>query len=188
MNIRAVTTHDNPSVRELIHTVMPEFGAVGPGFALSDPEVDTMAEAYAAPRSVYLVLVEGGRLVGGGGYAPLEGAADDVAELRKMYLYPAVRGQGHGKRLLEELVQRATAEGFAHLYLETMSGMTAARGLYERFGFVRLDGPWGATGHDGCDVHYARTLPTSPSAAASSAPNTASDAEAAGPDDALPDT
>lgn len=128
-----------------------------------------MAEAYAGPRSDYVVLVDAtDRVVGGGGFAPLSGAPDDVAELRKMYLYREVRGQGLGRRLLTHLVDQATVAGFRHLYLETMSTMTAARALYVQFGFRVLPGPWGTTGHDGCDVHYAKELvPTSGSPKAS---------------------
>ncbi len=159
VRLRPVSPADDAAVRQLIHTVMPEFGATGPGFALSDPEVDAMAEAYAGPRLAYVVLVDlSDRVVGGGGYAPLLGGPPGVAELRKMYLYREVRGQGHGARLLAHLVERATTDGHEQLYLETMSNMTAARRLYERFGFVRLEGPWGNTGHGGCDVHYAKSL------------------------------
>ncbi|MEN0066269.1 MAG: GNAT family N-acetyltransferase [Myxococcota bacterium] len=159
MRLRSMTTSDNSAVREVIHTVMPEFGAVGPGFALSDPEVDAMAEAYAGPGHAYVVIEDArGNIVGGGGFAPLEGGPSDVAELRKMYLYASVRGQGLGRRLLQHLIEGARKAGFRHLYLETMGNMTSAQALYERFGFRRLDGPWGQTGHGGCDVHYAKDL------------------------------
>jgi len=167
LHLRRVGPADDAGVRELIHTVMPEFGAVGPGFALSDAEVDAMAGAYAAPRHLYLVLVDDrGRVVGGGGYAPLGAAPPDVAELRKMYLLRSVRGHGHGRRLLGALLEAAARDGYARIYLETMSTMTRARAVYERAGFVQLDGPWGDTGHDGCDAFYAMELegvsPTTP--------------------------
>ncbi len=68
---------------------VPEFGADGPGFALHDPEVDHMATAYSAPGAAYFVVVdEGGRVVGGAGVAALEGGEAGVCELRKMYFLP----------------------------------------------------------------------------------------------------
>lgn len=47
--IRPIETRDNAAVAAIIRTVMPEFGADGPGFAIHDAEVDTMYEAYARP-------------------------------------------------------------------------------------------------------------------------------------------
>ena len=67
---------------------MPEFGADGPGFAIHDAEVDAMYEAYARPRSAYFVVERGGKVIGGGGIAPLENGEADVCELRKMYFLP----------------------------------------------------------------------------------------------------
>ena len=58
----------------IIRAVMPEFGAVGDGFAINDPEVDWMHRAYSAPRCAYFVLERDGVVIGGGGVAPLAGA------------------------------------------------------------------------------------------------------------------
>src|SRR5205823_9533369 len=76
----------NREVAALIRTVMPEFGASGPGFAIMDPEVDDMHGAYRG-RAAYFVVVrrEDGVVVGGGGMAPLTGGPGDTCELRKMY-------------------------------------------------------------------------------------------------------
>ena len=48
--IRPIRTDDDAAMADVIRTVMPEFGATGSGFAISDPEVDWMSRAYAAPR------------------------------------------------------------------------------------------------------------------------------------------
>ena len=40
--IRTITQADDAAMATIIRTVMPEFGAVGSGFAISDPEVDWM--------------------------------------------------------------------------------------------------------------------------------------------------
>lgn len=137
---------------------MPEFGASGQGFAITDPEVDHMSEAYGTPRAVYFVLVLEGRVVGGCGIAPLVGGTDDVCELRKMYFLPEARGQGCGKLLLERCLTAAKEFGYRRCYIETLTGMDTAMRLYEMNGFVRLDGPLGATGHFGCDRWYIKDL------------------------------
>lgn len=156
--LRPITTADDAAVAALIRGVMPEFGAIGPGFAIEDPEVDHMAVAYADDRSGYLVLYEGPTLLGGGGFARLAGAEADVCELRKMYFRPAARGLGLGRLMLDRCLDAARAAGYRRCYLETLAGMDAARALYLKAGFRFIDGPLGATGHFGCDRYMLRDL------------------------------
>jgi len=54
-----------------------------------------------------------------------------------MYLEPAARGQGWGRRLLEHAITKARALGFQRVILETASVLHAAIALYERRGFRR---------------------------------------------------
>lgn len=157
--IRPLEPRDDPQVAALIREVMPEFGAVGPGFAIEDPEVDSMHAAYAGAHAGYWVVVdEGDHVVGGAGYAALEGGPEGVCELRKMYLRATVRGLGLGAALLTTILEHAAAAGFTRCYLETLEHMHAAKRLYERFGFEAQPGPMGATGHHGCDAWYVRSL------------------------------
>lgn len=152
--LRQIVQTDDPEVARLIRTVMPEFGADGPGFAIHDPEVDSMTSAYDRPRAAYFVVTHLERIVGGGGVAPLDGGPPDTCELRKMYFQPEARGLGLGRAMLYRCLQRARAIGFRYCYLETLVRMTAARRLYEIAGFQRLDGPRGRTGHNSCDSFY----------------------------------
>jgi len=55
--IRPIEPRDDAAVARVIRTVMPEFGADGPGFAIHDAEVDAMHAAYSQPRSAYFVAV-----------------------------------------------------------------------------------------------------------------------------------
>ena len=157
-NIRPILPADDAAVAGLIRTVMPEFGASGPGVAINDPEVDHMAAAYARPRCAYFVVERDGRVCGGGGVAPLEGGDPEVCELRKMYFLPELRGLGAGAALMAWCLEAARTLGFRRCYLETLRGMDAAQKLYERSGFARIDGPMGATGHFGCNRFYLREL------------------------------
>jgi len=86
--IRPITPRDNAAIAAIIRTVMPEFGADGPGFAIHDAEVDDMAGAYAGPGCVYFVVEREGRVAGGGGIAPLSSDETGICELRKMYFLP----------------------------------------------------------------------------------------------------
>ena len=152
--IRPIRSDDDGAVARIIRSVMPEFGAKGPGFAINDPEVDAMSAAYADARSVYFVIDVGGRVMGGGGIAPLTGADATTCELRKMYFLPELRGRGLGRQLLVRCIDEARARGFALVYLETLTGMDAAKKLYESVGFKRRSGALGATGHFSCDSYY----------------------------------
>jgi putative acetyltransferase len=156
--LRPVAPRDDAELAALIRAVMTEHGASGPGFAIHDPEVNHMSRAYSEPGARYLVIEHRGRVVGGGGFAPLAGGEAGVCELRKMYFYPEVRGLGLGARLLGRLLREAEEAGYHTCYLETLGSMAKARRLYEAFGFTRLEGPRGATGHHGCDAWYTRAL------------------------------
>lgn len=156
--IRRIRSDDDATIAAIIRTVMPEFGAGGCGFAIHDAEVNGMAAAYAQPRHAYFVLERDSRVLGGGGIAPLAGGDADICELRKMYFLPEARGLGAGSAMMQHCLQAARASGFVRCYLETLTGMDAAMRLYERSGFLRVDGPMGATGHGGCNTFYLRAL------------------------------
>ncbi len=138
----------------IIREVMSSFGACGPGFAINDPEVDSMSASYREPRAAFFVVEEHGRVLGGGGIAPLAGAAADICELRKMYFLPAAHGRGLGEKMLLRCLDAARQRGYRRCYLETLTGMDAAMKLYSRMGFKPLCGPLGSTEHSGCDRHY----------------------------------
>lgn len=159
LSFRPIRLEDDAAVASLIRTVMPEFGADGPGFAIHDAEVDRMAEAYGAPGAAYFVVVDDAdRIVGGGGFAKLEGAEQSTCELRKMYFLPEARSTGMGEKLLRACLDAARLAGYRTMYLETLTGMDAAMKLYTKVGFKPLCAPLGATGHTGCDRWYAMEL------------------------------
>jgi putative acetyltransferase len=156
--IRPIEPRDDGAVANLIRTVMPEFGASGPGFAINDPEVDAMAAAYSGAGHAYWVVELDGSVAGGGGIAPLDGGPTDTCELRKMYFMPSLRGRGAGRALIARCLDAAREAGFRQCYLETLGGMHEAQRLYRAAGFSRIDGPMGATGHFACNTFFLRTL------------------------------
>lgn len=152
--LRPIRSEDDAAMADVIRTVMPEFGAIGTGFAIADPEVDWMSRAYAEPRHAYFVIEADGRVLGGCGVAPLIGGDTDTCELRKMYFLPEARGMGAGTEMMQRCLDAARAAGFKRCYLETLAGMDAAMRLYERSGFQRIAAPMGATGHSSCNAFY----------------------------------
>lgn len=151
--VRPIETRDDAAVAAIIRAVMPEFGADGPGFAIHDVEVDAMHAAYARAGCAYFVVEIDGRVLGGGGIAPLDGEPG-ICELRKMYFLPALRGRGAGSALMLRCLHAARELGYRRCYLETLTGMDAAQRLYERHGFARIPAALGNTGHFSCNRFY----------------------------------
>lgn len=159
-SVRPIEARDDVAVRNIIETVMPQFGAGGAGFAIHDAEVKAMFNAYQMPRSCYFVVELDGAVAGGAGIAALTGTgeASAICELRKMYFLPELRGLGAGSALMQTCLNAARQLNYREVYLETLTGMDAAVKLYERTGFKRLDAPMGATGHFGCNRFYLLAL------------------------------
>lgn len=157
--LRIAREADDAAIAAIIRTVMASFGACGAGFAINDPEVGAMSGAYRRPRAAYFVVETAGRVVAGGGIAPLDGGPFRTCELRKMYCLPEARGLGVGVRLLARCLTVARGFGYGACYLETLTGMDAAQKLYRRAGFKALPAALGATGHHGCDRYFLLEFP-----------------------------
>jgi len=62
----------------------------------------------------------------------------DIAELKRMYVQPAQRHKGIGKKLLEEAVLLAKKCNYKYIRLDTLSNMTPAINLYKSQGFYEI--------------------------------------------------
>lgn len=158
LEIRPIEERDNPSIANVIRTVMTEFGAVGEGYSIQDAEVDDIYGNYHDDRHCYFVVTDSDQVLGGGGFGLLKGGNQNTCELRKMFFMPELRGRGMGKRLLMLILSEAKSRGFKTCYLETLERMEQANWLYQSCGFKPLDGAMGKTGHCSCDRYYAREL------------------------------
>lgn len=67
------------------------------------------------------------------------------AEIKRMYVSPAERGQRLGERIIQHLEDAVKAEGIQRLMLETGTRQPEAQRLYERCGY-RPRGPFGEYG------------------------------------------
>ncbi|MCB1516751.1 MAG: GNAT family N-acetyltransferase [Hyphomicrobiaceae bacterium] len=94
-------------------------------------------EQMAEPHTTLLVARdETGRALGMGALKVHE---DGLAEVKRMYTLPEVRGQRVGRLLLDTLEGLARDRGISSLKLETgnVDGFAPAWRLYERGGFTR---------------------------------------------------
>jgi putative acetyltransferase len=134
--VRPVTEADVPRVVELVRVVLAEFGLVFGVGAHTDDELTRLPASYETRGGAFWIALQDDQLIGTGGVFPV---APETFEVRKMYLLPAARGLGAGKRLLEECITFARARGGKRLVLDTIEQMTRAIAFYERYGFVRDD-------------------------------------------------
>ncbi|NOJ10765.1 bifunctional helix-turn-helix transcriptional regulator/GNAT family N-acetyltransferase [Vibrio splendidus] len=156
--VRSLQQQDNTVVANVIRQVSYENGLTeDKGYGVADPTLEDMFNVYNNERSQYWVIELDGKVVGGGGFAPLAGMPE-VCELQKMYFLPETRGKGLAKKLVNMSMEKAKELGYQHMYLETTECLNAAVKLYEKLGFEHLDSAWGETGHDACEVVMAKTL------------------------------
>jgi len=153
MNIREIRESDNPIIADIIRTVMKEFDADPSTTILGDPTLDRMFQTYQQPRAIYYIIEENNAIVGGCGIRHLDNSRENICELQRMFLLPSSRGKGYGNKLIELCIHKAREFNYEKIYLETLSQMKTAIGLYEKSGFERVTTPLGDTGHSGCNVH-----------------------------------
>jgi len=127
-----------PTEVEEVRALFLEY-ATGLGVDLSfehfDEELRSLPGPYAPPRGTLLVVHRASEPVGCAGVRPL---ASGECELKRLYLRPAVRGHGLGRRLLGRALDFAAAAGYATMWLDTLPSMVEAIGLYRSLGFVEV--------------------------------------------------
>lgn len=85
------------------------------------------------PRGIFYLVELEGVLAGMGG---LRWVRDGVAEVKRIYVRPAHRGQRLGESILRRVLDDATAFGYRAMWLDSAPFMQSAQRMYERFGFV----------------------------------------------------
>jgi ribosomal protein S18 acetylase RimI-like enzyme len=65
--------------------------------------------------------------------------SESICEMRTLFVPPAYRGQGIGRKLAETLLDEARAVGYSVVRLDTLRFMDSAFGLYRSLGFREID-------------------------------------------------
>jgi GNAT superfamily N-acetyltransferase len=112
-----------------------------------DREVATLPGAYAPPRGRLLLAGAPEQAFGCIALRPLAASGDcgrgsaaepparETGEVKRLYVQPAHRGGGWGRRLAEALIAEARTIGYTELKLDTLDWMDDARRLYAKLGF-----------------------------------------------------
>src|SRR5919108_6332957 len=102
-----------------------------------DPSVGATALPHEVrpPAGQFFVAYLHGEPIGCGA---VKHHADAPAEIKRMWIAPAARGLGLGRRLLEELEACARAGGARVAHIETSAVLTEALALYRSAGWVEV--------------------------------------------------
>jgi ribosomal protein S18 acetylase RimI-like enzyme len=63
----------------------------------------------------------------------------NIGEMRTLYVRPAFRGRGVGKKLVEASLNEARKAGYTHIRLDTLAFMDSALNLYRSLGFYDIE-------------------------------------------------
>jgi len=158
MLIRPINESDNKHIAVILRQVLIEMDIPRKGSAFEDPEIDKMYESYQSNRSIYFVVEENNKILGGAGINPLRDGDSDICELQKMYFHKSLRGRGIGNKIIELCLNFAVESNFKQCYIETMPNMVNAQKLYLRKGFNYINNPLGNTGHTACPIWMLKNL------------------------------
>lgn len=137
MQARAV---DDPEAVAVLREYTAEMADRYYGRPASRAEVDAVlaedpSDGLAPPTGRFWIARHFGAPVGCAGLRRLEARA---AEIKRMYIRPAARGQGLGSRLLAAVEHAAAEAGVAVLRLDTRRDLVEARGLYTAHGYTEI--------------------------------------------------
>lgn len=131
-------SRDDPRVRGLYADFVRE--ADGPlvydredaGIDLDEEIAKGPPTDLVPPSGVFLLALADGKPAGLGGVRHLD---TEIAEVKSMYVAPAFRGTGLGRRILARLDEIAIEHGCRAVRLDTSDYLTPAVGLYRAAGY-----------------------------------------------------
>ena len=104
-----------------------------------EQELSALPGEYAAPPGVLLLATVGGEPAGCGALrAQPDADYPNACEMKRLFVRPAFRGLGLGRRLAQALMDHAVRAGYDTMLLDTLDDMEAARGMYAALGFEEI--------------------------------------------------
>ena len=131
--VQAQSESEIEQVRELFGEYVAWLG-INLCFQNYDKEVADLPGEYAPPRGrLLLALADDGAAAG---CAALRDLGNGVAEMKRLFVRPAFRGQRLGWLLAEMILDEARALGYERIRLDTLPGkMDRAIAMYRVLGF-----------------------------------------------------
>ena len=147
--IRPATIADVPAVRDMLREYV-DWIALDLAFQEIDEELAGLPGEYAPPSGALFVATDGKQLVAMIGLRPLHERARraglsavaqsaKAAEMKRLFVRPAARGQGLAKQLIARVIDEARRLGYAEIRLDTLPMMGDAQALYAAMGFADIE-------------------------------------------------
>ncbi|MDI6022220.1 ribosomal protein S18-alanine N-acetyltransferase [Leucobacter sp. UT-8R-CII-1-4] len=123
--LRAATLADLDAIWAIEHAV----------FDREAWSIEMMRDELTADHRQYVVLLNGqGEIKGYGGLL----AVGEDGDIQTIALAPEVRGAGHGRVLMDALLDEADSRGVRKVFLEVRADNPIARSLYASLGFTEI--------------------------------------------------
>jgi putative acetyltransferase len=110
-----------------------EFLQVDLCFQNFEKELQTLHQVYSPPEGCIILAKQNGKTVGCVALKPI---GEGVCEMKRLYVLPEARGEGLGRKLVNELISFARKSDYKSMKLDTVSKLKEAIVLYRSFGFV----------------------------------------------------
>jgi GNAT superfamily N-acetyltransferase len=124
-----------PEDADAVRSILVEY-AQSLGFELCfqgfQAELDSLPGRYSPPSGRLLIANTPSGLAG---VVALRDLGSGSCEMKRLYIRPAHRGRGLGRRLCESLIAEAHRIGYRAMKLDTVPQMHDAQRLYDRLGF-----------------------------------------------------
>ncbi len=114
-------------------------------------------EHFSAPDGGFLVGYVDDVAVAMGGWHFTADDSGRRAQIRRMFVAPALRGHGYGRTLLRSLEEDAAAHGATMMILTTGPVQVEAVGLYRAAGYTDIE-PFGYYGAHSQAIHLGKPL------------------------------
>lgn len=125
---------DSESAQELLRAFVGEISQLYPTWT---PKSGPSAEPidFEAPNGTFAVAYVDGRPAGCGGFKRID---EHVAEIKRLYVRPDMRGHGLGRRILLDLEQSALQAGYRVVRLDTGAEQPNAVRLFLAAGYRQI--------------------------------------------------
>jgi ribosomal protein S18 acetylase RimI-like enzyme len=133
--VPARTAADYAGGRRLFQEYVDWLG-VDLGFQQVQEELAQIRKVYSPPRNQLLLARDGSAYAG---CVALRDRTRGDCEMKRLYVRPAYRGRGLGRRLARAIIDEARSMGYRRMLLDTLARLTPARRLYRSLGFCETD-------------------------------------------------